>query len=62
MTIEQEFKIKVKCDNCNKEFFKRRNQIVRTKNNFCCLDCSAEFRKNKPRNTNIIKRIKSMQK
>ena len=40
--------MKVKCDNCGKEFEKKIAQIKRAKHNFCCRNCHNEFRKGKP--------------
>lgn len=35
--------MKVNCKNCNQEFDKNKNQIKRTKNNFCCRSCAASY-------------------
>jgi hypothetical protein len=33
----------VKCDNCGTQFFKKLNQINKTKNNFCSRSCNASY-------------------
>jgi hypothetical protein len=33
----------VKCKNCNKEFYKKQNEIKRFSNNFCCSSCAATY-------------------
>ncbi len=35
--------ILVNCKNCNKEFYKIRSQIKKTKNNFCSSSCAATY-------------------
>lgn len=39
-------RIKVKCDWCEKYFYKRRDRILRTNNNFCCNECYVKWNKN----------------
>jgi hypothetical protein len=40
---QQNLKTKVNCRNCNTSFFKKQNQILKTKNNFCSKSCAATF-------------------
>lgn len=47
---------KVKCKNCNKEFYKVQSQIKRSKNNFCSKSCSATY--NNKHKTHGTKRSK----
>ena len=39
--------MKVKCDNCNTEFDKKKAQIKRSVHHFCCKQCHDVFRKGK---------------
>lgn len=36
-------RIKVTCRSCESQFFKKQNQILKTKNNFCSKSCAATF-------------------
>jgi len=40
---QQSFKIEVSCKNCQTNFYKKKNQILKTKNNFCSKSCAATF-------------------
>lgn len=44
--------IKIKCNNCNNDFYKNLCRITKTKNNFCSQSCSASYNnKNKKHGT-----------
>lgn len=42
-SLFQKTSIKVYCKQCNKQFFKKPNQIKKTNNNFCSRSCSAKY-------------------
>jgi hypothetical protein len=38
--------VKICCDNCGKDFLKRKRFIKNSKNHFCCRECLYKFQKN----------------